>query len=476
MALPMVGLWVLIAHPVLDIRWLYLGAHFLIVSIAALISIGVGYLVNDAARRHGDVRLFLVGLAFLSSSGFLLMHALATPEVILPAGAAAGFEFGVPVGLALSGVFAAVSSLALTPRTADLVLRRGRLIQLGLLAVLVGWAAAVLLQVPPLSAHPTEYQSALVLRPLAVAGVAAFTVAVVRYYREYRQRGSIVLLSVLTAFLLLTEALIAIPLGHVWHLSWWLWHVLMLFGFGYVAYSAHIQYRHEGSAAGLFDGIGTQQTIARLRGEYGAALEALVGSMQRREATDDPRLAREIDAISAGLGSRFGLSEGQTAVLSRAAEALAGERNQITRLGVLVGIGREARVMRTERELLDRSLDQITEGFPRHHVQLGTVVDGRLRFPLALSRGFTGPPPAGTETAMGTLRPADDGTGGLVLPLLVKGLPTGVLRIAREGGTFGPRDRALLESLAAQLSIALENARLYRQIDGLFRQNGCPTT
>jgi hypothetical protein len=37
--------------------------------------------MSTAARRHHDARLFLVALAFLTSAGFLLLHALATPGV-----------------------------------------------------------------------------------------------------------------------------------------------------------------------------------------------------------------------------------------------------------------------------------------------------------------------------------------------------------------------------------------------------------
>ncbi|NTU78448.1 MAG: GAF domain-containing protein, partial [Chloroflexales bacterium] len=60
--------------------------------------------------------------------------------------------------------------------------------------------------------------------------------------------------------------------------------------------------------------------------------------------------------------------------------------------------------------------------------------------------------------------------GTLALPLTVKGRPAGVLEVRRARGEFAEHDRWLLRSLAAQLSVSLENARLYRQIDQLFRQ------
>jgi class 3 adenylate cyclase len=50
----------------------------------------------------------------------------------------------------------------------------------------------------------------------------------------------------------------------------------------------------------------------------------------------------------------------------------------------------------------------------------------------------------------------------------------GCSRAHRSKGEFGERDLAVFRSLASQLSIAVENARLYRQIEGLFRQYMSP--
>ena len=43
----------------------------------------LAYVTNVAAGRHRDARLVLVSLAFLASAGFLGLHALATPGVLL---------------------------------------------------------------------------------------------------------------------------------------------------------------------------------------------------------------------------------------------------------------------------------------------------------------------------------------------------------------------------------------------------------
>ena len=71
------------------------------------------------------------------------------------------------------------------------------------------------------------------------------------------------------------------------------------------------------------------------------------------------------------------------------------------------------------------------------------------------------------------MRPVELGEEVLACPLTVKDLPAGVLLTRRAGG-FSERDRSLFASLASQLSMGLENARLYHQIDALFRQYMSP--
>ena len=175
---------------------------------------------------------------------------------------------------------------------------------------------------------------------------------------------------------------------------------------------------------------------------------------------------------------RFGLTEGQTAVLGRAADALRAEREQIGRLDTLVAIGHESRVRLGEQRPAAagrapgrRRLRQ------RRRPRVGLLGGGHLRFPDELA---TGPELAGRrrdDAARGGERrgPRRHGTGHiwtrgriLACPLTVKDKPAGVLLTRRQSG-FSERDRSLFASLASQLSMGMENARLYHQLDGLFR-------
>jgi len=472
-ALPLLGLWLLIAQPRLDVHWQHPPSHFWIVAVVAGVNLLLGVRMNQAARGRADARLFLVSLAFLASAGFLFLHALATPGVLLhrPNG---GFVVAMPVGLALASVFALASSYDLS----EWVLRRQALLRGGLALLLAAWAAASLLGLPPLRTPPTAGEAEGPLLAVTFVSVAVYILAALRYFGLYRRRPSAMLASIITAFVLLAEAMVAVAVSGNWRLSWWEWHLLMTLAFGFVAYSAYVQYQREGSAAGLFDSITLEQTARRIQARYGEALEALVTALRQRER--DELSERGAGPLTAGLADQFGLTEGQVAVLDRAGEALAAERDQLRRLAALVGVGQQARVGRDEDRFLDQAIARIAEGFAPDEVRIGLMVDGRLRYPASLDAGrdweVSG---AGHKRALAavseTLEPAESGDGLLVLPLTVERHLAGLLEVRRvHGRPFAERDRSVLVSLASQLSIALENVRLYRQIDALFRQYMSP--
>lgn len=470
LAAPIAGLWVLAARPEWDHRWQHGPAHFWLVLAVSAVSLWLAIVINEAARRRSDARLLLVAFSFLIAAAFLGLHAVATPEALL-AGRNAGFTYASPVGLTLAAAFAAASAADLPARRSAVLLRWSRPLRAALLLIVAAWAAASLLGVPPLSRVPAAEETGPTIL-LSAAGVLLFGVAAVRYYLLYRRRRTVMLLSVVTAYTLLAEAAVAMAVGPSWHVSWWEWHLLMAAGFGYVAYSAWVQYRNEGAAAGLFSSVGTEETVRRLRAEYGAALEALVDALHERE---NGRLTdSQMATTTARLAQRFELTEGQTAVLGRAAGALAAERDQIRKLGALVAVGRDARVILTDAELLRGAVTHIAGSFDRYAVRVGLVEEGRLVFPPALAAGELPDTEHAARAALAVGEAVTSPSGALIVPFTVKGHPAGVLAAGRPGEPVPDRDAALLASLASQIAIALENARLYHRLDVLFRQYMSP--
>ena len=91
--------------------------------------------------------------------------------------------------------------------------------------------------------------------PPALRGTVTRIVAYDERALAVVRRPRVVLLSVLTAFALLAEASVAVVFGRNWQLSWWEWHLLMALAFAFIAYSAWVQFRREGSGGGLFDAV-----------------------------------------------------------------------------------------------------------------------------------------------------------------------------------------------------------------------------
>ncbi|HKX75894.1 MAG TPA: adenylate/guanylate cyclase domain-containing protein [Acidimicrobiia bacterium] len=434
MVLPLLGLWLLLAAPDLDAHWQHNPTHFWLVAGVAIINVLLAVRISEAAARRQDARLFLVSIAFQLSAAFIGLHALATPQILI-AGANAGFVLASPVGLALASLVVAVSSLPLSDRVSSWVVRNARSLRYGVVALILVWAFLSLNQLPPLRGVIEEE---LGRGGWAVAGAVAvglYLVAAWRFFQLHRRRPSAVSLAIATAFVLLAEAMVAVIVARAWRLSWWEWHLLALAGFGYLWYAAHLQHRHQGNPVGLFDGVALESTVVEIRHQYHEALEEMVaamssGSFEQRQAT------------SRRLGATLGLTGVQTEVLCQAAEALAQERRQSELLGAMAELARRAHISEDEHSFAGQVEELIGKA-------------SGLRIELSLEDG----PGAGV---------------GEQFPVRVKGDQIGSLRVGEGNGELSFWDRSLFESLAGQVSIAIENRRLYTELSRLFSRYTSP--
>jgi serine phosphatase RsbU (regulator of sigma subunit) len=318
LALPLLGLWMLRAQPRLDVHMEHHPGHFWLVTGVAAINVVLGVAVGEAARRHRDARLLLVSTTFVASAGFLGLHALATPQVLL-AGRTPGFVIATPVGLFVGACFAALSSLDLEGARGTALVRRQALLRGGLGLLLVLWAVLSLGGLPPFDRVIAEDAAEVPVALLGLGGVVLYVTAAARYWRLYRRRPAPVLAGVLIAFLLLGEAMVAVAIAPSWRASWWEWHLLMAAGFGLVAWAAYYQYRRERAPTSLFDAVSLDQTAQRVREHYSAAVSAMVEELRvHHQAHDMPA-----GLVAAQVAERYGLVGGQGQVLQQVAEAIA---------------------------------------------------------------------------------------------------------------------------------------------------------
>jgi class 3 adenylate cyclase len=309
LALPIIGLLALFVRPELDLHWEHHPSHFWLVLLTAAGSVALAYVTNVVASRQRDARLMLVSLAFLASAGFLGLHALATPGVLLGS-PNAGFVLATPVGLFIASLFAAASVTALGGPRAVIVLRLRPLLLGFVLGLTLVWAVVSLASIPPLNGPLPPTEAAGPLAVLAIAGVGLFGFAAFRSFRFYVERGGVLVLAVAVALALLGEAMLAIAVSRNWQLSWWLWHVLMLIAFLAIALGTRTEYRRSGSLTAAFGGLYLEATLARLDRWHARAIAAVAAAGDRPEASD-----RVLDELR-----REGASSDELTLIAEAAD------------------------------------------------------------------------------------------------------------------------------------------------------------
>src|ERR1043166_3665246 len=107
--LPLVGFVCLLLRSELDPHFENYRAHFVVFGLVGGFAFVLGYGAGEAANRRADARVFLLSLAFMTTGGFLGLHALGTPSILFSK-VHSGFQVAVPIGLLLSSVFAAGSA------------------------------------------------------------------------------------------------------------------------------------------------------------------------------------------------------------------------------------------------------------------------------------------------------------------------------------------------------------------------------
>ena len=245
-ALPVIGFVSLLERSRLDPEWTSTRLHFVLFLAVGGGAFLLAFLAGQAADRRGDARVFLLSLGFLVTGGFLAVHAVGTPGILLN-NERPGFRIAIPVGLFLASLFALGSGIVdMRPGWAATVVRHRSVLRRSVYVALGVWIGLSLLELPPFAGTSAEAPFGLI-QTLAALGASVYAIATVRYVVIYRHRMTALPLTVVACFLLLAEAMLGSALigERTWHASWWEWHGLIVTAYVIVLIAANHEWSEE---------------------------------------------------------------------------------------------------------------------------------------------------------------------------------------------------------------------------------------
>ncbi|NNF65718.1 MAG: adenylate/guanylate cyclase domain-containing protein [Acidimicrobiia bacterium] len=364
----------------------------------------------------------------------------------------------MPAGLVLFAGFGAWSAIDWTQESSTRVLSRQSVLRSGVVSAAVVWAFLSINGTAPLDQPLGDTSLTLLIVPVTIVTVGLLCFMAWRYWKLHRQRPSAVSLALVTAAALLAETMLIVNISRTWQVSWWLWHIVILAAYGYIAYAAFVTLRLDGKAAGLFTGVGTDATVDEVRAEFRGAVEQLVDSLEDDE--------RDAELAANDLSHQLGLTLGQSQILAGAASAIESERRH--------GKLHAAMAQLTQHGVRDMTAEDLAR---RSETLLGPVLGMELRCGVATDDQLA----YGTTNGDWPEVQLHELTAGAPQRLPMEKTDVLLFAVARGGDVLGDieikvptgtplADEGLIGLFAEQLALSYENVRLYRELRQLFNR------
>jgi putative nucleotidyltransferase with HDIG domain len=276
--------------------------HLAVVAVAGGLAMVVSIVMSAVAARRNDGRAVWLGMAFSVMATMLVIHALATPGVILGENGlvqVAG-ALNIPVG----GTLLAASGLAVLRRPRRVKLLLG--LQLAVVAELSALGVAILVTSPviPVVPHPSSLGSTVIFAlgasPLLLLGWRA-----ARTYLLTRRRSDLV---VVHGVIWLIAAQYGLLTFTMMDAAWWAAHLLEVGGIGMVAIPTALDLRHAAASRPLVGDLRAADLVEHEAAFLGGRVRALLVRLGEKDPSTEGH-TRRVAALAVTIGERLGLTE-----------------------------------------------------------------------------------------------------------------------------------------------------------------------
>jgi len=286
--------------------------HFWIVSAAALLAGAIGTALALSVSSVRSTRTVYLALGFIAVALIFATHGLGTPGVIVAAGE---YPYAVVISAGLSqtagAMFIALSVLPTTWPGARFVERHSTRI-LGVALVLLFGYLASMVWVPEFWDFVPRTKPWDTI--LAITTVTLLAFAAWRYFRSWRLTELPGQLAMVCALVFLMEAQLSTYYGELWHLTWWLYHSLLLAAFSTLILGWAIEAKRAKSLIVFSRAIELRDSLDHLQGTEADQLEALEAAVEAKDSYTRNHMGRVAEYAEA-IARELGLPDEETAVV-----------------------------------------------------------------------------------------------------------------------------------------------------------------
>jgi HD-GYP domain-containing protein (c-di-GMP phosphodiesterase class II) len=297
-------------------------AHMVVVGAAGALAVAASIVMSIVATRRNDGRAVWLGMAFSVMATVLVIHALATPGVILPDNGLV--QVAGALNLPIGGTILAASALPLLrrPRRVWLLL----VVQFVVVGVLAAVGATLLALSGAIAVVPKP--SSVIANLIFAAGAIPLTVLVWRAARTCLLTRRVLDLVVAQGVVCLIGAQYGLLNFGMMDGGWWAAHLLEVGGIGMVGIPAALDLRHAVGSRPLVGDLRAGELVEHEEAFLGGRVRAILTRLGEKDPSTEGH-TRRVATLAVAIGEHLGLPEGRLRQL-----ALGGLLHDVGKLSV----------------------------------------------------------------------------------------------------------------------------------------------
>jgi len=282
--------------------------HFWMVSGTALLSGAIGTSLALSVQSVRSTRTVYLALGFIALALIFATHGLGTPGMLVPHGE---YPYAVIISAGLSQTVGAIFiALSVAPRSWP----GARFVQSHPTQILGAALMLLLAYVASMMWYPEFWDFVPRTKPwdtvLALLTIGLLAFSAWRYWGAWRLTELPGQLAMVVALVFLAEAQISTYYGELWHLSWWLYHALLLTAFCTLIAGWAVEAYRARSLVVFSRALELRDSLDRVHGTTAQELEALEAAVEAKDAYTRHHMGRVAEYVD-GIARELGLSEEQ---------------------------------------------------------------------------------------------------------------------------------------------------------------------